>query len=260
MDNATPKSFYLSGLFAHMQMGRRLKVFLCGSQPEPRGRDLRRQLRHELNRKMGCDAFLGEEIEGLDDVRVKKKGDLIVIFLGSAGTIAEVTAFALNNKLHDKLVVFNPIKFRDSDSFINHGPLRLLDQDSIIYYDPAQSVSRGRVLSDIDLRIARQWYLKSERAARLLQPLTFEEYVTLCGIYVSHPISYAELCEVIGSEKIVRPSLTKLFQIGMIKEEKKTYLPQMPIDALGVSPSAALDISRVRLAVLNARLQGADRS
>ncbi len=49
----------------HRSKATRLSVFLCGRKPKESHSDLRKQVKRLLEKRMGCDAFLGEDVEDL---------------------------------------------------------------------------------------------------------------------------------------------------------------------------------------------------
>ena len=64
--------------------------------------------------------------------------DEIIIVVESHGTICELGAFALDNKLMKKLYVINDSSFEKKDSFVNAGPIRKIrdiDEERAAYLD-----------------------------------------------------------------------------------------------------------------------------
>lgn len=57
----------MNDFLRHQHKKIRLKIFLCGRKPEDRHFDLRKQVERLLKIRMGCDPFLGEDIEDLKD-------------------------------------------------------------------------------------------------------------------------------------------------------------------------------------------------
>jgi hypothetical protein len=64
--------------------------------------------------------------------------DVIVLPLEGIGTLAELGAFASNEKLRSKILVINDKQYEHSKSFINEGPVKLISQvkkNNIYYYE-----------------------------------------------------------------------------------------------------------------------------
>jgi hypothetical protein len=160
---ASQKIFLISDYFRSLhKYDKKLDVFLCGSEPKDHNFDLRIQVKRILESRMGCKSFLGEDIKVLKagvhtdrdllsiEVKEATESDLIFIFLGSVGTISELTAFALNKDLQKKLVVFNEKKYEKKKSFLNEGPLKMLEKDQIIFYDGSLDKPTQELISSID--------------------------------------------------------------------------------------------------------------
>ena len=107
--------FLINDLFRHRHKRGKLKVFLCGKDPKGRPDDLRLQVRHWLEEHVGCDVFMGEDIDlprlrKVDgdhltiEVEQAERRDLIIMFLQSPGTISELTAFAMRDSTKRNLV------------------------------------------------------------------------------------------------------------------------------------------------------------
>lgn len=186
----------LNDFFKYQHRNARLSVFLCGRKPEDPHFDLRKQVARLLQHRMGCRAFLGEEIEQLRfgpqpdvnhltiEVQEATQSDLVVMFLGSEGTLSEVTAFAMSEAINPKVVVFNDIQYRDVDSFVNLGPLRLLRKDQIIYYDVADEIPSVDLVKHLDKIVEA-----SSIAAAATSPIPSItwEYVSMVCVIVACP-------------------------------------------------------------------------
>ena len=120
-----------------------LSVFLCGkgltTKPSSR-RDIRTYLQTMLEAEIkSCRVKLGEHkvlirtyttavgktATNLADheLALAHKIDLLVIFPSSAGSIAELGMFCLEDKIAQKMAIFLNRRFRKSRSFVVNGPV-----------------------------------------------------------------------------------------------------------------------------------------
>lgn len=258
----------LNDLFRHRHARRTLKVFLCGRKPSDRRFDLRIQVKRLLEGRMGCKSFLGEDIAELTEtprpdkdhltieVKEAKKSDLIVMFLGSPGTLAEVTAFAMNRDTNKKLVVFNNIKYKNDKSFINLGPLRLLPRENVIFYDPEAETTTAEVVVHLDKILARTWFGVYASHYLPSAALSFEQFILLCVVYAAFPVRYAELGELFPfNEKAFRDALKALFLGKFIQKQEDKFIPVGDLQDLAIGGDCVADIARVRTKLLDKRLQ-----
>ena len=64
--------------------------------------------------------------------------DAVVVIPESAGSFAELGAFANNEKLRSKMICVVDIKYKRDKSFINQGPIKLVrsvNKDAIVYIE-----------------------------------------------------------------------------------------------------------------------------
>jgi len=112
-------------------------VFLCGGAGSTR----RDSLAQYLRQKTPALVFYAEEVWGtvrLDPAgdalqmegRLAELADMVVVIVESAGTIAELGAFSLNQRLLTKLLPIVDSQYARDESFINTGPLRSVSQES----------------------------------------------------------------------------------------------------------------------------------
>jgi len=269
----------LNDFFKHSHKQSPLRVFLCGSKPTDLQYDLRTQVRCLLEKNMGCKTFFGEEIEDFKNPKVDldhltievtqaKKSDLILMFLGSPGTMAEVTAFAMNKQVSEKTVVFNNKKYHKVKSFINQGPLKLLPKENVIPYDAESNEPTLELVKHLDLILAKTWYKRILTQMVLLtmlplKNLSFEEFICLALIYSTFPVRYKALNDYYpDGEASLKKSLKFLFVEQFIKKDEEKYIPRK---ILGVSDYKISflneyidDISKVRLHLLESRLKDGD--
>lgn len=269
----------LNDFFKHSHKRASLCVFLCGSKPTDLQYDLRTQVRWLLEKHMGCRAFFGEDIEefknpkvDLDHLTIEVtqaiKSDLILMFLGSPGTMAEVTAFAMNKQVSKRTVVFNNKKYHKVKSFINQGPLKLLPKENVIPYDAESNEPTLELVKHLDLILAKTWYKRilTQMAPSTQLPLTnlsFEQFLCLAIIYSTFPVRYKALEFFYpANEASLNKALKYLFDKRFIKEEEKKYIPRKMLDVrdnkLSFLHEYIDDISKVRLHLLESRLKDED--
>ena len=269
----------LNDFFKHSHKHASLQVFLCGSKPTDLQYDLRTQVRWLLEQHMGCRAFFGEDIAEFKNPKVDRdhltievtqaiNSDLILMFLGSPGTMAEVTAFAMNKQVSEKTVVFNNKKYHKVKSFINQVPLKLLPKENVIPYDAESNEPTLELVKHLDLILAKTWYKRilTQMAPLImlsLKNLSFEEFICLALIYSTFPVRYKALNDYYpDSEASLKKSLEFLFNEQFIKEEEKKYIPRKMLGASGYKISFLHeyidDISKVRLHLLESRLKDGD--
>jgi hypothetical protein len=132
-----------------------LSVFLCGkglaTRPSTR-RDIRTYLQTMLETEIkSCRVKLGEHkilirtyttavgktATNLADheLALAHKIDLLIIFPSSAGSIAELGMFCLEDTIAQKMVIFMNRRFRGSSSFVVNGPVAAAKRrNSKVYY------------------------------------------------------------------------------------------------------------------------------
>ena len=263
--------FLLNDFFRHLHRRYKFKIFLCGEKPDNPHFDLRFQLKRILELRMGCKPFLGEELEDLKvDIKTEKdhltievkeaeNADLTLMFLGSPGTIAELTAFVLNENIRSKVIVFNDRKYEKEKSFLNQGPLKLLEKDHLLYYDPLSDIPSKEFVLNVDKLIAVNWYQKSVLEKSSLDNLVFHEFIALVLIYAIYPIQYKELSYIYPFEEyVLNNSLKTLFNLKLLKKEENKYIPTKVLEELPATRGCINDVAMVRLSLLNKRLIDSD--
>ncbi len=267
IDVATSKlPLLLNDFFRHLHSSRKPKVFLCGKELADRRFDLREQVKRLLQSRMGCSPFLGEDISEFQqaprpdtdhlsiEVKFAEQSDLIIMFLGSPGTLAEVTAFAMNRNTNRKVVVFNDIKFKDEKTFINLGPLKLLPKGSQVFYDTSLGLT-PEVVMHLDRIVAKTWFDMHSLEHVLSPTLAFAEFIVLAIIYASYPVRYTELNQLCPfPEQTVLDALKVLFARSLLREEEKKYLPRGKLDTRRIKGNVVTDIANVRAKLMNKRL------
>lgn len=259
--------FLLCEFYRHLWRRHRFRVFLCGRRPESNQTDFRIQVRRLLNTYMGCDAFLGEDISEFRsspkpdrdhltiEIRAAQRSDLIIIFLGSAGTLAEVTAFATNKDINPKLVVFNDVAHAEAKSFINLGPLQLIDRARVIRYEPEAALPSAALIRELDRVLGGEWFRQSGSKGKLSQ-LDLEAYAALLTIHAGYPIRIKELSGAYPfSERALKDSLSKLIRAKLVSKRESQYIPTTGVSSARFATGIAGDIGRVRMQVLARRMQ-----
>ncbi len=84
---------------------------------------------------------------------ISEFSDYILIILESYSAFAELRAFS-HNKLRDKLIVINDLKFKNVESFINLGPIKAIEEakgkERIIHYNMSKDgVYRLDAIGDV---------------------------------------------------------------------------------------------------------------
>lgn len=256
--------FLLCDLFKHL-FKRKQKVFLCGSKVEDEFRDLRAQVKLVMKHWMGCSAFLGEDIDRIltttkvdhDHLTIEideaEKSDLIVMFLGSVGTVAELTAFVMTKSIQPKLLVFNDVQFKEEKSFLNEGPIKMLGSEQLVFYNADEPQLTQKMVEHLDRAVAQCWFNKSK--IYCWTGLEFEMFATLAAILVCYPVRYKDLVQLLPiTDKSVRASLNHLIENGLTTKREKKYLPGSNWQGLQFGP-VMRDIARTRLRLMNVRLQ-----
>lgn len=257
----------LNDFFRHYHKKKQLQVFLCGTKPKDPRFDLRKQVKRLLDNRMGCVSNLGEDLtiskelpklnRNLLTIEVKEaeKSDLIIMFLGSAGTLSELTAFAMNKNTNEKLVIFNDTQYKDQESFINLGPLKLIKPGNIIYYDIQSDSLFTDLISQLDIIVASTLYNKLHIDKAINITLDVKEFAAYILIYASFPIRFEGLLDFYPwNNSILRKALRPLHENGLIKIDESKYLPSKRIEDSGLGSALISDISRIRSRVMNIRL------
>lgn len=140
-------------------------VFLCGAEnSQPRDR-----LKAYLERyHRACHVFYAENVwdvivasepnaNALEvEERLANLSDVVVVIVESAGTFAEVGAFAISRALRRKLLPILEARFQHEPSFLRSGPVHWVDQDS--QFAPSIWLTQDRILEgarEIDERLSR---------------------------------------------------------------------------------------------------------
>jgi len=219
---------------------------------------------------MGCDPFLGEDIRELRTPRPNRnhltveveeatRSDLVVMFLGSPGTLSEITAFAMNADVNPKLVVFNDSRYKDRVSFVNLGPLKLLPPGRLIHYDAIGESPSVELVRHLDVIVASTHFERAKAGTAFSPTLSFRDWITLCLIYVSYPVRYQDLSDLFPWEEPgLRQALRTLFDRDYIALREKKYAPAVALEALPMNSGLIRHLAHTRMALLGDRLRDTD--
>lgn len=227
--------------------------------------DLRLEIKRLINNRFRCEAFLGEDIPELQDkarrerrgldieLDAARKADSILIILGSPGTISEVTAFGLDTEIKSKIRVFNDLKYKNIDTFVNLAISNLLEENQIQYVD---GLTEGKCLTtdfvqSVDAMLSRQAYHKLGKEGRIQPKLSFEEFILLASVCATQPATYQDIHQlVLFSETQLRQTFSSLFSKKLIqKSGDQKYTPTSKAWA-NLSKSTIFDIAAARSAWL----------
>jgi hypothetical protein len=195
---------------------RQLNVFLIGS-----GQDIQNSLRDSLRKKLldfwynpNLGIFYPEELfdelfQGRNEIDLLHLENLlalsvhaIVIVLESAGSIAELGAFANHEVLKNRLVVIVDQKYKKEKSFIMLGPVMMLRKktDSAVIYYNFKNTSEDNLeklrekVSGCVRKIAKQ--VKPNNS---IKNLIYAQFFLLATVYVMQPMKKADIIKMISS-------------------------------------------------------------
>lgn len=197
--------------------------------------------------------------------------DIIIMPLEGCGSMAELGAFTLNEKLLDKIVVINSVEHKNDDSFINLGPLKLLiskNKKNLIYYNEKVPCYLDSIKVDI------KKYLKTIK--RVESKINIKNIFNLSRflfymIAIFQPISKINIKTIVLdyenniNEHYIDPALEILFDKELIKSSHKASnlivysLSKKGHDTIYEEILPRLDIikafSEIRTDILNSRLR-----
>jgi hypothetical protein len=250
-------------------------LFVCGKQrekpSETTNRDTVRDyfariapnvrvlLAEDLWKGMGVDLLTFEHF-------MASVSDLIVLFLESRGTAAELGAFASVDSLVKKLLVFNDKGHLNSESFISYGPLRKIDTEGErVIYGSMKTPFGSPLFQDRLDRLANQRKMIRPSSA---EQVPFDSYcvelLDLVGMFGPIPwrdvislfkylkgldsfdVSYGEPRKTVNAAYALR-----FLRFSGLLQEKKSYLM---LDTSLVQRNLCLfDFSDTRLAYFRAK-------
>jgi hypothetical protein len=199
--------------------------------------------------------------------------DAIIIIPESAGSIAELGAFANDVRLRPKIVCLVDEKYKSKKSFINRGPIKLIkneNSDAVHYFDPANVAVVTEKLRTV-LNKLKKRSMKITDKINLLQLSNF----LLSSIYLLEPISrktLIKLVELAIGDKNPAPQATT---VALTLMNKKRHVEVdssacYSLTPVGLSEFRALrhtkrlrrnykrdvQLDQLRLEILNLKLRG----
>ena len=209
-------------------------IFVCGSSPNSSNHSGRTTLikyaeKHfpKFNFFMAekfFDVYQNETANNLLELEeeIAQFSDCLIIVLESAGAIAELGAFSMDNRLAKKVLVINEKRFRDEISFIAQGPIAKLDKVSefkpMIYANIA-SISTAIPEIENRLKIISRKYNKKvsfqdyESFSQLQHKNKMLFLLDIISLY--HPLTHRELIDILSSV-FGEKSFDIQFEIGML--------------------------------------------
>lgn len=221
-----------------------------------------------MQNKANCECLYGEEINdvklGSDNhlkievAHAQKNCDIIIIFLGSPGTFAELGAFTVDEKIRPKVVVFNDKAHQDAPSFINSGPLKWLDENQVIWYD-AKSPNKDHIAEALDLVVSRHrfekrgdYYKRHDSRGGLS---TFDSYLVYINMHIFQHSTIEDLKKQTKlNEKHIRSALKILIGNGYVRKSvvkrESVFLASENIDRIDANLFDRRKLSRMRCVAL----------
>lgn len=183
-------------------------VFLCGANPGT-GASLRSVIEARLKTEPRIDIVFPEWIfasysrnSDFDLLSLEHQlagsVDFIVIPVESAGTIAELGAFASVEALQKKTLVLNDQCYASTPSFINKGPIRAIKRarrDNIILFDP------NDVAEAVDSVVSRILNVKHKEHAPDVSNLFGLSRFLLLVVALLQPVSERSLRRILATWK-----------------------------------------------------------
>lgn len=162
--------------------------------------------------------------------------DAVVIIPESAGSFAELGAFANNEKLRNKLICVIDVKYKKDKSFINQGPVKLIksaNKDAVVYIEEAKLgktdyskiesflyLSRDREIEKILSAIRKAKKMSSKEEARITL-LQLDKFL-LPTIYLLEPVAKQTLIEIVSSamEDEINSASSTIAAITMLTKKR----------------------------------------
>jgi hypothetical protein len=208
--------------------------------------------------------------------------DAVVVIPESAGSIAELGAFANNEILRVKMLCILDVKYKRDKSFINQGPVKLVkrtNKDGVIYIDETKlgksttglaSISYYERDPEVDkivssLRKIKKSIPKKYTKINLLQLDRF----LIPAIFLLEPVFKTELSQIVSfaiedevnSKSSTEAILTMLTKKRLIESTsngfiltplgKQEFLSYTNVNSRNKNPKKMLAIDNLRLEILN---------
>lgn len=136
--------------------------------------------------------------------------DAVVVIPESAGSFAELGAFANNEKLREKMICVIDIKYKRDKSFINQGPVKLVksvNKDAVIYIEESKigtalsskidSFSVFSRDSEVDKLVAAIRKMKKIGIKNKITLLQLDRFL-LPAIFLLEPVDKTVLIKIVG--------------------------------------------------------------
>jgi len=140
--------------------------------------------------------------------------DAVVLVIESYGAVAELGAFASNDKLRKKLACVVDAKYKRRKSFIQYGPLRLLrdkKEGEIIYGDFSHV---GRMIEPIRSAVSRI-RRSTTKTAGVTNVVQAHHFVLPC-IFLLEPVTRETLITLVKNASGCDPSTSAVLATGAI--------------------------------------------
>lgn len=248
-------------------------VFVCGAQDnaaDPPARQLfMRYARRHLD---GIDFFLAEDYFKQSQAAQEKDwlsiedelasyADCLIVFVESPSAIAELGAFANNDRLVEVMLAVNDRSHENADSFIRHGPIAKIQERS--KFAPVLYTNMSHVLTDTHLIQSKLAGVQRKRASRL-EIATKEQFVDapkkhrMLFLYeliaLLSPISLAELIRFLetafddkGYE--IRTELNMLQTLHLVEKRGQFYV-HLPSRMQRFLTVGGVNLERARASVI----------
>lgn len=138
--------------------------------------------------------------------------DAVVVIPESAGSFAELGAFANNDKLRSKMICVVDMKYRRDKSFINQGPIKLVksvNKDAIVYIEESNiGKSLGNRIDSFSLfshdaeiekltTVLRKMKKGKDKTDNKITLLQLDKFL-LPAIYLLEPVSKSVLTQIVA--------------------------------------------------------------
>ncbi|MCX6543501.1 MAG: retron St85 family effector protein [Acidobacteria bacterium] len=205
-------------------------VLLCGREDSPRRARLREYLAQRPNSVLPLvfyaeDVWMEIQASGRNMLELEEElarlADLVVVIVESAGSIAELGAFALSEPLRRRMLAILDRRYLGQRSFINFGPVSLIDKYSrfgkAIYCDLDAILLSGE---DIFERLSRATGigrpLEVDRGPISNQPKQLM-FLVADIVFIAGPLT-AEQCDAMVEEVVGKnTSLTTKEALAILK-------------------------------------------
>ena len=201
--------------------------------------------------------------------------DVIILVIESYGSVAELGAFASNDKLRKKLLCVVDKRYKKTKSFINYGPLRLLKdkREGCVVYSDFKKISEKNEFEKMRKginSIKRNTRKKSPAVTNVIQAHHF----ILASVYLLEPINKKDLISLVKFASDIYEQKAVAVTAGalsILSNKKEVYLQPSGfcLTKKGMSHFRALgrrgwtrnvykvsELDHIRVIILNWQLRG----